>query len=435
LRGLALLYKSSFTNMVRILFLSDNFPPEVNAPALRTAEHCTAWTEQGAEVTVITCEPNFPQGKIYPGYRNKLLHSESMGQVKVKRVWTYIAENKGFLKRTLDYLSFAFSAAVLGLFQKADVIVATSPQFFTALAGYALSVLKRRPWIFEVRDLWPESIVAVGAIKRGRLLEWLEKLEILLYRRATAIVVVTNAFKDNLAARGIEPEKIHVVKNGVDVNRLRQAVSEDWKKKLGLEGRFVVSYIGTHGMAHKLDFILQCAARRKVNNEVFLFVGDGAEKHRLLELAGRLQLRNVILHDAVPREGALGYLSASDVALITLKRSDTFKTVIPSKIFESAALQKPILLGVDGEARTIVEGYGAGIFFEPENEAAFMNALDRLKMDKAFYQECQKGCAALAADFDRERLARAMLEVIEGVSRGVTDGKNLRGPQYDEPRA
>jgi glycosyltransferase involved in cell wall biosynthesis len=246
---------------------------------------------------------------------------------------------------------------------------------------------------------------------------------VFLYRRATAIVVVTDAFKNNIVARGVAPEKIHVVKNGVDVDRIRESLREDWKQRLGLEGRFVISYIGTHGMAHKLDFILQCAARRKVENEVFLFVGDGAEKRALLEMAARLKLQNVILHDAVPRDEALGYLSASDVALITLKRSDTFKTVIPSKIFESAALQKPILLGVDGEARSIVEGYGAGVFFEPENEAAFMSALDRLKADHAFYQECQKGCSALAGDFDRQKLANAMLEVIERVS-GVAGEPN-----------
>ena len=206
---------------MRILFLSDNFPPEVNAPASRTFEHCREWVKAGHQVTVITCNPNFPQGKLFAGHTNRLMpRRDTVEGIEVVRVWSYITANEGFAKRVLDYLSFAFTAFLAGLRERPDVIVATSPQFFTTLAGAALSMVKNRPWIFEVRDLWPESIAAVGAMKTGALLRWLEKLELALYRHADRVVVVTDAFKRNLAGRGIDPAKIGVVTNGVLLDSL-----------------------------------------------------------------------------------------------------------------------------------------------------------------------------------------------------------------------
>ena len=150
---------------MRILFLTDNFPPEVNAPASRTYDHAKEWVKAGHDVTVITCFPNFPKGEVYDGYRNKLYQREQVDGINVIRVWSYIAANKGFFKRTLDFISFSITSFIAGLFVKTDVIVATSPQFFTALSGRTLSFWKRKPWVMEVRDLWPESIKTVGAMK------------------------------------------------------------------------------------------------------------------------------------------------------------------------------------------------------------------------------------------------------------------------------
>ena len=201
---------------MRILFLTDNFPPEVNAPASRTYDHVREWKKAGHEITVITCAPNFPKGKVYDGYKNKLYQTEMMDGIKVVRVWTYIAENKGFLKRTLDYISFSISSFFAGLFQKADIIIATSPQFFTALSGRTLSFWKRTPWIMEVRDLWPESIKTVGAMKDNAFIRYFEWEEMRCYKSAKKIVVVTDSFKKTLTARGIDPQKIFVVKNGAN---------------------------------------------------------------------------------------------------------------------------------------------------------------------------------------------------------------------------
>lgn len=400
---------------MKILFLTDNFPPEVNAPATRTYEHCKEWVKQGIEVTVITCVPNFPQGKVYKGYRNRLYQKEIMDGIHVVRVWSYITANEGFLKRTLDYISFSITSFFAGLFQKADIIIATSPQFFTALSGRTLSFWKKKPWIMEVRDLWPESIKTVGAMKENpiiRLLEWEEKR---CYRSAKKIIVVTDSFKKRLEEKGVNPEKIEIIKNGVNRDLfIPLPKDEALLEQLDLKDKKVIGYIGTHGMAHKLDFILHCAAQMDgKNNYHFLFIGTGAEKKKLLELKNKLGITNVTLLDPVSKQEVKRYISILDVALINLRKSALFTTVIPSKIFENAGMEIPILMGVDGEARQIVEHYGAGLCFAPESEDDFKRKLDRLLSDPILYEQCKAGCRKLANDFDRKLLAKQMLNIIK----------------------
>ena len=395
---------------MHILFLTDNFPPEVIAPASRTYEHAQEWIKAGHEITVITCAPNFPKGKVYDGYKNRLYQTEQMNGIKVVRVWSYIAENKGFIKRTLDYISYSVTAFLAGLFQKADVIVATSPQFFTALSGRTLAFWKRRPWIMEVRDLWPESIKTVGAMKDNLFIRYFEWEEMRCYRSAKKIVVVTDSFKQTLINRGVPAEKVAVVKNGVNMNMFKpMPKDEKLLAELHLEGKKIIGYIGTHGMAHKLDFILHCAkGLQAMSDWHFLFIGSGAEKENLC-------LRNVTMLDSVPKTEVKRYISILDVALINLRKSPLFKTVIPSKIFENAGMEIPILMGVEGEAQGIIEKYGAGLCFEPENETDFVKKLTRLMNDKELYSQCRTGCKNLAMDFDRKKLAADMLEVIEEV--------------------
>lgn len=398
---------------MKILFISDNFPPEVNAPASRTFEHCREWVRLGADVTVVTCAPNFPQGKVFPGYRNRLFQREEVEGIKVIRVWSYIAENAGFTKRILDYVSFAFTALIAGLFQKADVIVATSPQFFTTLTGYALSILKRRPWVFELRDLWPESIVTVGAMEKGRTIRMLERVEQFMYRKADLIVPVTDAFHQRLETYGIPAHKMHVVTNGVDADLFPVSERNDeLRKKLGLHDKFLVGYIGTHGMAHNLEFIADAMAQVDDPDIHILCLGDGARKPAVVEKARCLALSNMTFHDPVAKEQVHRYLAALDLVLVPLRKSETFKTVIPSKIFESAAMQKPILLGVDGQAREIVERYNAGLYFEPENVSAFRDAVLRLKNDTFLRSAAAEGGRSLSHDYDRKTLAKKMIDRI-----------------------
>lgn len=400
---------------MKILFLTDNFPPEVNAPAVRTYEHCCEWVQLGAEVTVVTCAPNFPQGKVYKGYRNSLYSKEEMQGIKVVRVWTYITANEGFFKRILDFISFSISSFLAGLFLEADVIVATSPQFFTALSGRTLSFFKRKPWVMEVRDLWPESVKAVGAAKAGVALRYFEHEEMWCYKSAKKLIVVTDTFKEKIAARGISSDKITVIKNGIDRSEFYprpkdQALIEE----LGLSGKVILGYIGTHGMAHKLDFILQCAHSLRGTKYHFLLIGAGADKERLLKLKEELGCTNVTMLDPVPKAEVYLYISILDIALINLKKSDLFTSVIPSKIFENAAMSIPILMGVEGEAKALVEQYHAGVCFEPEDESDFMAKLQALD-NPQLYQELQKGGICLAEQYDRKALAKSMYEELKQV--------------------
>lgn len=410
---------------MKILFLTDNFPPESNAPANRTYEHCVEWLKKGCEVTVITCAPNFPKGKVYPGYKNKLYQTEMMDGIKVIRVWTYITPNRGLFRRILDYISFCIAAFIASLFVKTDIIIATSPQLFTALSGYLSSFFKRKPWIMEVRDLWPESIKAVGAMKQRRVLKILDRLVYFLYHRADKIVVVTDAFRLRMLALGVPDKNIHVVKNGVHLYKFKkEEKNSNLMERFNLAGKFVVAYIGTHGMAHKLDFILDCA-KEVTNKKIhFFFVGDGAMKDRLVRQAAQLQLTNITFADAIPKDLVPSYINLADVALIPLRKKSTFKKVLPSKIFENAAMTKPILLGVEGEAKKVVEDFHAGLCFEPENKDDFLEKLNEIVSDKKQYKEFEQGCMRLAESFDRKTLAFKMYGVIESV---LYSSINLKG--------
>lgn len=397
---------------MKILFLTDNFYPEVNAPASRTYEHAREWVKAGHEVTVITCVPNFPKGKVFNGYKNKLWQKEAIDGIEVIRVWSYIAANRGFVRRTLDFISFSVTSFFAGLFVKADVIVATSPQFFTALSGRTLSFWKRVPWIMEVRDLWPESIKTVGAMKDNLFIRYFEWEEMRCYRSAKTIVVVTDSFKRTLTARGIDEAKIKVVKNGVDKEMFKPVPKDEALiGELGLEGKKIIGYIGTHGMAHKLDFILDCARNMQGRNDFhFLFIGAGAERESLLAKKEREGITNVTMLDSVPKDQVVRYISILDLSLINLRKSELFKTVIPSKMFENAGMQIPIIMGVQGEAQEMLEEYGAGLCFEPENEVDFNAKLQQLLSDPDLYGRCRTGGAEMSRDYDRKALADKMLE-------------------------
>lgn len=398
---------------MKILFLTDNFFPESNAPANRTYEHCREWVKKGVEVTVITCVPNFPKGEIFSGYKNKLYQKEIIDGIKVVRVWSYITANEGTIKRILDYISFAVMGFIISLFHKTDIIIATSPQFFTAIAGAFSSIFKRKPWILEVRDIWPESIVAVGAIKNKKVINFLEKIEKWLYQKADKIIVVTDAFKTDISNKGISCEKIEVIKNGVFLNKFTPITKDNnLIEELGLQNKFIVAYFGTHGMAHKLDFIIHSASKVLDPDILFVLIGDGAEKEKLLLLKEELGTANVLLFPSVPKHDMQKYISIIDVALVNLKKSDTFKNVIPSKIFENAAMEKPIFLGVEGESKEIIELYNAGLCFEPENQDDFIRKLINIK-DLTIDNHFLEGCRNLAKNFDRKKLADKMLTIID----------------------
>lgn len=403
---------------MHILFLCHYFPPEVNAPASRTYENAKRWVRAGHKVTVLTCHPSHPGGIIYPGHRNSVHAWEEIDGIQVLRVGTYLSANKGFVRRTSNYVSFMFSAVLqCWRVKDVDIVVSTSPQFFCGMGGYFVSRLKRRPWVLEIRDLWPESIIAVGAITNRRVIGILEGIESFLYRKADRIVSLTNAFKRHIMARGIPEEKIDIVTNGADLERYVPGDRmNDARKELGLdESVFLASYIGTHGMAHGLSTVLRAAKRLEGEPGIrFLLVGDGAERERLLQDKEELGLTNVIMLGQQPKERMPQFLAATDACMVLLIKSELFKTVLPSKIFEAMAMGRPIVLGVEGESRELIEEGGCGLCIEPENDAQLAEAILKLAKQPGLARELgEKGERYVASRFDREVLAMEYLDLLE----------------------
>lgn len=403
---------------MHILFLTDNFPPEGNAPATRTYEHAREWVRRGHRVTVITCAPNFPEGVLFEGYRNSWYQRETLEGIDVVRVKTYISANEGFARRILDYISFGLTGAIAGMLQsRPDVIVSTSPQLFCACGAWLVSLLRRRPWVFELRDIWPASITAVGAMEDSAAIRMLEKLELFLYRRATRVVAVTHSFRTDLIERGVAADKIDVVLNGVDLATYAPSATKDpdLASRYGVAGKFVVGYIGTHGMAHGLEHVLAAAERLRENDQVrFLFAGGGAQRADLEQRVRERDPGNVIMVPRQPKSLMPAVWSLCDVSLISLRDSALFAKVIPSKIFESMGMGLPIVITCpEGEATAIIRDTGSGLVVPPESPGALADGIRRLWEDREELRALARASEAAATAFDRSRLAGSMLASLE----------------------
>jgi glycosyltransferase involved in cell wall biosynthesis len=397
-----------------ILYMSHYFPPEVNAPAIRVSELTRSWVAAGHEVTVLTGFPNHPTGVIPQEYRGKLLMTEELDGVNVIRTYMYAARNEGILKRILNYLSFMFSSLLLGLpkLGKVDVVIGTSPQIFVAVAAYIIAIVKRAPFVFEVRDVWPEEIVAVGAIRNKMIIRLLEAMEMFLYRRATLIVAVAKGTVEILTSRGVPRYKIVLMPNGVNIEDFTAELDTGAvRRRHDLNGEFVVSYIGTHGMAHRLQTVLSAAQRLRGEKDIrFLMVGDGAEKADLERLAHDLGLDNITFLPQMPHAEAVKYYRISDVCLVPLRRAKLFTRNIPSKIYEIMASARPVLVGAEGESRELVTGANAGLWYEPEDADSLLEQVLTLYKDRKLTDRLgQNGFAYASANCRRDRIASAYL--------------------------
>ncbi len=407
---------------MHILFLSDNFPPEGNAPATRTFEHACEWAKKGHKVTVITSAPNFPKGKVFEGYKNKWLSKQKIAGISVWRVKTFIAPNKGFFMRIIDFISFMLSSLFFGIFtRKVDVVIGTSPQFFTVISAWILAKFKRIPFVFELRDIWPASITAVEAMKAGWITKLLEKLELFLYHQADLIISVTHSFKHNLQSRCVSAEKIKVIFNGVDLSKYKPLAEKDQElsEKYSLQGKFVAGYIGTHGLAHGLGSIIEAAEQLKNEDDIrIIFVGGGADRERLENLVENLGLCNVVMIPMQPKENMMKIWSLCDVSLVSLKDTPLFSGAIPSKIFESMAMSLPIIISVpEGESTEIIRDQKAGLVIPPEDSHGLYKAILNIKNDENLYRETAYNSRLAARKFNRETLAIEMLNFIEKLIR------------------
>ena len=410
---------------MHILFLSHYFVPENNAPAARVHAMAKEWARAGHRVTVLTCAPNVPAGVVYEGYENRPYQEEWIDGIRTARVWTYLAANRGRVRRGLNFLSYMATAGAAGSFlrPKADVVVATSPQFFAGWAGLPVARAHGAPFVLEIRDIWPDSITAVGALKEGRIIHALERLEKALYDGADHIVAVGEGYRRNMLRKGVAPEKVSVVTNGVDADLFTPRPPDaELRARLGFAPEtFVIAFAGTIGMAADLGVVLDAARRLRGDGRddiAFLLIGDGAQRAELEERAGAERLHNVVFTGLVPRPDLPRYLASSDACLVHFRKQDLFAEILPSKFFEDAAMEKPILLGFEGEARAMLDEAACGVAFEPSNDAELAAAAVRLADDRA---ECARmgeaGRRYVLEHFDRRLLAHDYLAILERVRR------------------
>lgn len=396
---------------MRILYLSQYFPPEVGATQTRAYEMARYLVSAGHQVTVLTELPNHPSGIIPPEYRGRLYERTSLEGIEVIRVWVKTSPVKTMRTRLAFYLSYMLNATLAGLVLvrgRYDLLYATSPPLFVGGAALVLSYLRRIPLVFEVRDLWPESAVALGELTNPHAVALAGKLEELCYNRARHIVVVTGGIRQRLAERGFG-HKVALIPNGANTDLFRPdpEAGAALREELGLADRFLVLYAGIHGVAQGLEVVLEAAHRLRDTADIhFLFVGEGPQKAGLLALKETLRLTNVTMLPERPRSAMPAFLSAANVALVPLRRLDLFQGAVPSKLFDAWACGCPVILSVAGEARRVLEQAQAGLWVEPEDAAQMAGAILQLRAGPERARRYgENGRRFVEAHYSRQHLA------------------------------
>ncbi len=405
---------------MHILIVHQYFLGKNDAGGSRWNQFAKYWAESGHQITVLAGTVHYATGKKQPEYKGRFIVREQVSEnVQVLRCHVSESYNKSFLGRFWAYLSFVFSTVWAGLFctGKCDVIICTSPPLTVGLTGWILSILKRKPMVFEVRDLWPESAIDTGVMKNKWLIKlsyWLEKKS---YKSANWINALTPAFEKSLIEnKSIRPERISMIPNGADLDIFeKDKPTVDVRQKHNLADRFVVTYVGAHGLANHLIQLLETAHLLIEQKDiVFMLVGDGMQKPMLVQKADQWQLDNVIFVDSVPKNEIVDYIAASDVCTAVLKKIDTFKTVYPNKVFDYMSAQKPAIIAIDGVARKLIEDANAGIYVEPENARQFADAVLKLKEDSQLCRRLgQNGMDYVRCNFDRKVLAQKYMQILE----------------------
>ena len=410
---------------MKILMLTQYFYPEVGATQTRIYEFAKNLLLKGHRVTVITEVPNHPIGIIHEQYQGKLFVMEEIDGIRVIRVWVWARQKKSFVNRILFYLSYMVMSFFAGLYFKGryDIIFATSPPLFVGVSGYLLSIFKRSKFVLDIRDLWPAAATALGELSNKRIILLAEKIERILYKNADAIVAVTRGFCEFIRQRGGEKNKIFYIPNGT-VEDLFKPLAPDpkLKKRLGLEGRFIVTFAGTLGIAQGLWSLIHAAKLlRHYEDIVLLFIGDGPVKNQLINLARKLKLSNTYFYPQVPITHINPYLNVSDILLVSLKNDVVFNTFTPSKMFDFMACSKPIILSVDGEARRIFEKADAGIYASPENFYNLSDAIIKLYENPELCSRYGKnGRNYVTRNFSRKKQSEELERVFKSLMNSKT---------------
>ncbi|MBN1316614.1 MAG: glycosyltransferase family 4 protein [Anaerolineales bacterium] len=380
------------------------------------------WVRKGHQVTMLAEIPNHPAGIIFPEYRGKLVERSNLEGIDVIRMWVKASPKKNFANRMMFYISFMINSALAGMLLargKYDMIFASSPPLFVGGSALALSLLRRIPFVFEVRDMWPESAIELGELTSEKAIKLATRLEEACYNRARVIVAVTNYTRNKLIERGISnaEHKVIVIPNGANVDQFQfRALGRDKiRQEYGLEDKFVVVYAGIHGIAQGLDTVIKTAKKLEHRKDIhFLLVGDGPKKAELEELAAEYNLENLTMIPHQPNDRIPDFLSAGDSALIPLRKIPLFKGVHPSKMFDAWACNRPILLSIDGEARQIMEEANAGLFIPPEDPDEMANAILSMQAEPINRDQMgNRGRTLTENHFSRQVLAEQLIEKLE----------------------
>lgn len=401
---------------MRVLLVTHYFPPEIGAPQARLSELARLWSEAGDEVTVLTGMPNHPTGRVPPSYRGRWRLQERVDGYRVVRTWLYATPNEKLVRKTLGHLSFMVTSLLLGATptRGTDVVVVSSPTFFSVGSAWALARMHRARLVVEIRDLWPAIFVELGVLTNRAAIRMLETLELAAYRAADAVVVVSEGFRDDLVRRGVPNEKLHTIRNGADLDRFHPAAPNPAiRRRLGAgPDQTLVLYAGAHGIAHGLTTVAEAAAKLVGEPVHFAFVGEGAAKADLAAKVEELGLGNVTMLGGVPRDDVPSLLAAADVCLAPLRDVPLFSSFIPSKIFEYLAAGKPVIGSVTGEPASILALAGAMVV-PPEDSRALAGAIRTLAADPA--RRVAMGAAGhhyVAENFDRAALAQKYRHLI-----------------------
>ncbi len=393
------------------------FAPEIGAPQARLLEMTTEWVARGHRVQVVTGFPNHPTGVIHPGYEGRRRMTESVNGVAVLRTWLYATRNEGIVKKTIGHLSFMASSLLLGWrkVKRPDVVVVSSPTFFSIFSAWVLARRFRVPLVVEVRDLWPGIFVELGVLTNRQIIWLLERLELAAYRAAAAVVVVSDGFKTDLVRRGVPADKVEVITNGVDLDHFEpQPADPAIRRRLGAgDDQPLVVYIGAHGISQGLEVVLD-AARILGPAVAVALVGEGARKPSLV--AAGHDLDHVRFFDGVPRDEVSGILAAADILVVPLRDVPLFETFIPSKMFEFLAVERSVIGAVSGEAADILSRAGA-LVVPPEDGEALAAAIEQLIDDPiAAADRAAVGRAYVQEFYDRRMLARRYVDLLASVT-------------------
>lgn len=394
---------------------------------MRVQGFAREWANRGHQVAVLTGFPNHPEGVLHAEFRARWRRGfarESSQGINIYRTWLYPAANQGSWKRSASYASFTASATLTGpwIAPRHGIVIGSSPQLLAAAAAYAIARARRLPFVFEVRDLWPQSLVAVGASSEGSALyRGLDRIANYLYRHAETVVVDGEWKRKQLIEAGVSNEKVRIVRNGVAgelIEGLKThaacSARERVRRERGWNGRFVAMYAGTMGMAHGLETMLTAAEHCKSNPQIlFVMIGAGAERERLIAKTRELHLDNVEFLPRQPHDSIPPFLLAADVCLVLLRRTEVFKTAIPSKMFEAMAAARPLVLGVEGEAKEILLTSEAGLAVPPQDAGALAEAINRLWKDSQLRQRLgENGKRSAEAVYSHQRQSQVYLKIL-----------------------